>query len=69
MSATAETKFAILSWDVEDLQTLKPEWTDEECVRWFNRNEKYLSERLIETGWNVLETLLTLDPDPNRRPD
>ena len=48
----------IIEWRAEDVQTLQPDWTMDECENWLQMNWKYMRDRSIEHGWEVLETLL-----------
>jgi len=45
----------------EDVQALKPEWTQEQCETAFNVMYKTLHERLVEEGWQVLKVLLAIN--------
>jgi len=51
-------KYATVTWTSEDVQTLRPTWTVEQCEEWLERNERYIQDRLVELGWEVIETLL-----------
>ena len=53
----AET-YAVVEWQAEDVRTLKPLWTIEECTEWLVDNEGRISDRLIELGWEVLDVLV-----------
>ena len=57
MSQEKET-FAAVKWSVDDVQSLRPSWSKERCRVWLMENEDYISERLIDLGWEVLEALL-----------
>lgn len=50
--------YATVTWAPEDVQTLKPDWTLEQCEEWLEMNQKYVRDRLVELGWEVIETLL-----------
>lgn len=50
---------AVVTWCAEDVQTLKPEWTLEQCEEFLENNVRHIQDRLIETGWEVLEALVT----------
>jgi hypothetical protein len=53
--------FAEVAWTVEDIQTLRPEMTDEEAAQWLESNQKYIRDRLVELGWDVIESLLSYE--------
>jgi hypothetical protein len=46
-----------ITWRAEDVQTLKEDWTLLECRDWLNVNGKYIVDRSIEIGWEVIEEL------------
>ena len=47
-----------ITWRAEDVQTLKEDWTLAECQEWLNVNGKYIVDRSIEIGWEVIDSLL-----------
>ncbi len=51
-------KYATVTWTAEDVQTLRPNWTLEKCAEWLDSNERYIQDRLVELGWEVIESLL-----------
>lgn len=50
--------YADVIWQPEDIQTLRPNWSLERCEEWLAANQKYIRDRTIELGWEVIETLL-----------
>lgn len=54
-------KYGKVVWTAEDVQTLRPDLTIVEAENFLGRNEKHIRDRLIETGWDVLETLIQMD--------
>lgn len=56
-------KFAETAWTAEDVQTLRPEWNTEKCEEWLQNNERYMQDRLVELGWEVMESLLNSSED------
>lgn len=50
--------YADVIWQPEDIKTLRPSWALERCEDWLQSNEKYIRDRTIELGWEVIETLL-----------
>ena len=42
----------------KDVQVIYPQWTQEQCEKAFNDVYKYLHERLVEEGWEILRVLL-----------
>jgi len=49
---------ANITWVAGDVQTLKPDWTIEQCEDWLSTNAKYIEARSVELGWEVIEDLL-----------
>lgn len=54
----SSNRYAKVVWAPEDIQTLRPEWTLEKCEEWLDNNERYIQDRLVELGWDVIGTLL-----------
>ena len=50
--------YADVIWQPEDIKTLRPEWSLERCEDWLQDNEKYLRDRTIELGWDVITSML-----------
>lgn len=55
-------KIVEISWCPQDLKSLYPHWSDEQCVEVLDTVGRYLHDRSIELGWEVLE-VLTSDYD------
>ena len=53
--------YANVEWTPEDIQTLRPGMSTEEAEEWLESNQKYIRDRLVELGWEVIESLLSLD--------
>lgn len=45
----------VIKWVPEDIKTLRPEWTNEECEDALADAAKSLVDLSIEYGWQVLE--------------
>jgi len=56
MSQERDT-FAKVEWRIDDILTLKPDWTEEQCIEFLERIETNLQDRMIERGWDVIECL------------
>ena len=50
--------YAEIKWTVEDVLTLKPEWTEEEAEDFLDSNERRIQDATIEHGWVVIESLM-----------
>lgn len=57
MAATT-TEFAKVVWVAEDVKSLRPDWSDEECTDFLVEEEKYIQSAMVEKGWQVIEDLL-----------
>lgn len=53
------TKYASVSWTPGDVQTLRPQMSLQEAEEWLLQNQKYMADRLVELGWEVMEILLS----------
>jgi hypothetical protein len=53
--------FAKVEWTAEDVQTLRPDMSGDEAEDFLSSNESHLRDRLIELGWDVMESLLAYD--------
>jgi hypothetical protein len=56
-----DKKFATVSWTVEDILTLRPDWSEDQAEEWIIKNQKHIQSRLVELGWEVIETLMECD--------
>jgi hypothetical protein len=50
--------YAKVVWSPDDVQTLRPDWSLERCEDWLSANQKYIQDRMVELGWEVMESLL-----------
>ena len=55
--------YADVIWQPEDIKTLRPEWSLERCEDWLQENEKYIRDRTIELGWDVIALMLGWDDE------
>lgn len=53
--------YAKVEWTPEDVTTLREDMTMEEAEAFLQSNQKYIQDRLVELGWEVLESLLAYD--------
>jgi len=47
-----------IEWCEGDVQTLRPDYSDEECQEALDSIGKHLRDRSIEKGWEIMEFLL-----------
>ena len=50
--------YAEVKWRAEDVQSINGAWSLEKCEEWLQDNERHISDRLIELGWEVIDVLL-----------
>ncbi len=50
--------YANVSWHPSDVQSLRPNWSLKKCEEELSKNAKYIQERMVELGWEVIEDLL-----------
>lgn len=54
-------KYAKVEWTPEDVITIRPDMSIEEAEEFLQSNERHLRDRLVELGWEVMESLLTYE--------
>ena len=63
MSKLYGDEYAKVVWRAEDVQALKKNWSLPRCEEWLEDNERHIADRLIELGWDVMDTLLNMEDD------
>lgn len=53
--------YAKVEWTAGDVQTLREDMTLDEAEAFLQANQKHLQDRLVELGWEVLESLLAYE--------
>ncbi len=53
--------YAKVFWTLEDVRSLKPNWSVKRTKEFLRLNEKSLTDRLIENGWEVIEAAISCD--------
>jgi hypothetical protein len=61
MSNLYGEEYAKVVWRAEDVQSINGAWSLEKCEEWLQDNERHISDRLIELGWDVMDTLLSME--------
>ena len=56
---TVEASFASVSWCVDDIKELRPDWSDNQCHSFLVDNGKYIQEAMVMAGWEAMEVLLS----------
>ena len=63
MSKLYGDEYAKVVWRAEDVKAIKSAWSLEKCEEWLQDNDRHISDRLIELGWEVMDTLLQMEAD------
>jgi hypothetical protein len=63
IAATPPNGHATVTWHQEDIATLRPSWTPEQCEEWLEDNSRRIQDRIVELGWGVIETLIGEDDE------
>lgn len=50
-----------ITWNWEDVQELRPDWTEQVCQEMLTKIGKVLEERSVEEGWYILRDLLSIE--------
>tara|TARA_R110000803_G_scaffold27482_1_gene64219 strand:+ start:35 stop:316 length:282 start_codon:yes stop_codon:yes gene_type:complete len=58
MSEEKTEWWAVVRWSIDDIKKVKPKWTNQECHDFLQRNEKHMRDRMIETGWDIIDILI-----------
>ena len=56
-------KYVEISWCPADVKSLRESWSDEKCKEELFRISRWLEDRLIELGYDVMEDLLDFEED------
>jgi hypothetical protein len=51
----------VIKWVAEDVRQLRPNLTLAECDVLLDRVARHLTDRSIESGWQILESLLDIE--------
>lgn len=63
LRAAVNPGHAKVVWRKEDVLELRPDLTDEQAEAFLSRAESNLRDRMIERGWEAIDTLLGMDDD------
>jgi len=58
MNADIQPRLAAVSWSADDIQTVRPEMTTNECLEFLVYNARYIQDAMVQSGWNAIEALL-----------
>jgi hypothetical protein len=56
--STINDEYLVIRWHAQDVQRLKPEWSLDQCQAFLSNNERIIKDRLIEDGWEVLQSVI-----------
>ena len=54
------TPFATIVWSLEDIKSIRPDWSDEKISAVAQMISRKLEERSVEEGWEILSDLLDM---------
>ena len=69
MSKLYGEEYAKVVWRAEDVKSINGAWSLEKCEDWLADNERHISDRLIELGWEVLDVFLRQSSDEEEEDD
>jgi hypothetical protein len=47
-----------IQWSIADIRSLRPDWSKDKCDEVLSDMAGIIEERSIETGWEVIESLI-----------
>lgn len=56
-----EEDMVIIRWSWEDVQSLRPDLSKDECLEMLDQIAKGLHDRSIEIGWEIMDTLISME--------
>lgn len=56
-------EYAVVAWQINDIKSVRPSWTDDECKNFLDRYETDIEEKMIRAGWDSIHLFLEED-DP-----
>lgn len=51
----------VIKWSWEDVQSLRPDLSEDESLEMLDQIAKGLHDRSIEIGWEIMETLIGME--------
>lgn len=56
-------EYAEISWRIEDIQELRPNWTEAKCAEFLEQNEEDLIETMMSSGYDAITYILASEDD------
>ena len=50
--------YAEVRWSAGDVKTLRPSWTEAQCIEFLWDNGKYIQEAMVLAGWEAMRELI-----------
>ena len=66
---TVEASFASVSWCVDDIKELRPDWSDDECHTFLTNYEGRIQDAMVSAGWEAIDVLLGDNEDEDEKGD
>ena len=57
------SRFAKVTWSVEDIANLRPHWTKRRCAEVLGEMENSIEHDMVSRGWETVHFLLDVDYD------
>jgi hypothetical protein len=58
LNDVAEETYAKTEWSWEDVAAIRPDWTEDQCRKWWETNERGFAETLTQYGNEMLACML-----------
>lgn len=59
----SEEDDVVIRWVWQDVQMLRPDWSDDDCHVMLMRIENGLRDRSIEVGWEIMDCLIQMESE------
>jgi hypothetical protein len=56
-----EDGMVVIRWSWEDVQSLQPDKSEDECRELLDQIRRGLHDRSIEVGWEIMESLIAME--------
>ncbi len=54
-------KYAQICWEVDDILTLNPTWSQEKAIKFLKEHESRIMDAMTGAGWEVIEDQLRIE--------
>lgn len=53
--------YAVTGFTVDDVLTLRPKWTDEQCAAWLQKYEQDIRAEQLQAGYESMENAIRVE--------